>query len=180
MTRVSGRDNGRTIIPSLLLGFLLVSLAMASVGCLPGGGSSGDATENPVLAPDFSGTTLDGQEVSLGGYEGQVLVLVFMASWCGPCREESPEIEQFYQDNQDRAALLAVAVSDPAEDIETFMTENGLTFPVMLDGDEAAGDYGVSGIPTTVVIDAQGYIVKRIIGPTTAAELSSVIDGITP
>lgn len=179
MIPVSAWSQRRTVILSVLAGLLLTSMAVATAGCLSSGDSSTDATVSKTLAPDFAGTTLEGAEVSLNDYAGQPLVLVFMASWCGPCREEAPEIEQFYQENKDRAALLAMDVSDSEEDIRAFMTENGLTFPMMLDGDSAAGDYRVNALPTTVVINPEGYIIKRIIGGTTAAELSTIVDGIT-
>jgi thiol-disulfide isomerase/thioredoxin len=122
--------------------------------------------------------TLDGQQVSLSEYRGRPVVLVFMASWCGPCRAESPEIDRFYQENKDRAALLAVTVNDSEADIRAFISENGLTFPVMLDGDSAANAYGVSAIPTTVIVDSEGRIAKKLIGGTTADALSSIIDGL--
>lgn len=164
-----------------ILGLVLIMAAALTLGCSGGsageGGSEG-GSDRP-LAPSFSGTTMDGAQVSLGDYAGKPVVLVFMASWCGPCREEAPELELFYQQNQERAALLAIAVSDTEEDISAFMTENGLTFPLMLDGDSVANAYGVSAIPTTVVVDPDGRIAKRIIGGTTAAALSLVIDGIT-
>lgn len=176
---MSGRTHLRSIILSLSLALLLVMLSLATSACFSSAEDPSDTTADTVPAPDFAGTTLNGEAVSLSDYEGETLVLVFMASWCGPCREESPEIDQFYQDNKDRVALLAIAVDDSEESMAAFMTENGLTFPVMLDVDNAAGEYRVTAVPTTVVIDPQGNIVKRIIGGTTAAELSSIVDGIT-
>lgn len=166
----------RGLIGGLVLSVMFVSLVTASVGC---SFSSSGTTTTLVAAPDFSGVTLDGEEVSLSDYAGRPLVLVFMASWCSPCRAESPEIDQFYKDNKDRAALLGVAVNDSEEDIRAFMAEEELSFPMMINNDDAPGAYGVAGIPTTVVIDPEGYIVKRIVGGTNAYTLSLIVDGIT-
>ena len=160
-----------------VLGLALCTVLMAAMVTLAGCTSSGSGSEK--AAPYFEGTTLDGQAVSLSDYEGKPLVLVFMASWCEPCREEAPEIDQFYLDEQDRAAVLAIAVQDSEDDMQALMAENGWTFPVLYDADSAAAAYGVTAVPTTVVIDAEGRIVKRIFGGTTADELSAVIDGIT-
>ena len=162
----------RAAVSALALSAILIVAALVLAGC-----SAAGVDED--LAPDFSGVTLDGAQVSLSDFRGKPVVVVFMASWCGPCREEAPEIDQFYKDNQDRAMLLAVDVSDTEEDIRAFMTGNGLSFPLMLDGDSAANAYGVTAIPTTVIIDAEGRIAQRLIGGTTAAKLSLVIDGLT-
>ena len=160
------------------LGLVLSAAVLAAIAMLAGcTASSGTASRG--VAPDFSGTTLGGAQVSLGDYQGEPLVLVFMASWCAPCRAEAPEIEEFYLENKDRAAVLGVAVQDSEEDLSALMADNGWTFPVMFDGTAAAYAYGVTSIPTTVVIDPEGHIVKKTVGGTTAAKLSLVIDGIT-
>jgi thiol-disulfide isomerase/thioredoxin len=171
---VGGLKRGAVAVSCLALGGVLIAAMVALVGCTSSSGSA-----SPKVAPYFAGTTLDGKLVSLSDYQGKPLVLVFMASWCGPCREEAPEIELFYRDGHDAAAVLAVAVQDSQDDLRALMADSEWTFPVMYDGTDAADTYGVTAIPTTVVIDAEGRIVKRMVGGTTAAKLSLVIDGIT-
>jgi cytochrome c biogenesis protein CcmG/thiol:disulfide interchange protein DsbE len=92
---------------------------------------------------------------------------------------EAPEIDRFYLENKDNVGFLAVAVRDTQDALESVSAAEGWTFPVMFDGNSAASAYGVTAIPTTVVIDFEGRIAKRIVGGTTAAELSLVIDGLT-
>jgi thiol-disulfide isomerase/thioredoxin len=167
-----GRRAATALVVGLIAGLLVVAGMLT--GC---SGSSGSVSRS--VAPDFSGTTLDGTQVSLSGYQGKPLVLNFMASWCGPCRAEAPEIDQFYRDNLGKVAVLAVAVDDTEQDMRALMSKNGWTFPVMLDGGGAGDAYGVSAIPTTFLIDPDGRIAKRLVGGTTAAELSLLIDALT-
>jgi thioredoxin-related protein len=72
-----------------------------------------------------------------------------------------------------------VAVDDSKGDMQEFMDENGYSFPVMLDDDNVAADYRVRAIPTNVVLDSEGEIVKTIVGGVTAEELSSLVDDLT-
>jgi thiol-disulfide isomerase/thioredoxin len=165
----------RATVFAVTIGLLIASLLLFVGGC---SSSSGGTNVTKTPARDFSGVTLDGEQVSLSDYLGKPVVVVFMASWCGPCREESPEIDKFYRENSERAQVLAVAVNDAEADIRVFMNQNGFTFPVMLDGGGVAGAYGVSAIPTTVVVDSEGFIAKRIVGGTTAEALSLIVDGL--
>ena len=154
---------------------LLLAVGFMSGSCSAGlGGTRG---QNAV-APDFSGHTLDGEQVSLSDYQGKIVVLNFMATWCGTCMAEGPEIDQFYRDNKDRVAFLAIAVRDNEESLRSAMAEMGWSFPVMSDGTRTAAAYGVAFIPTTLVIDTEGHIVERLVRSTTAAELSLLVDGI--
>lgn len=164
------------LISGLVLSVMLVSLAATSVGC---SFSSSGTTTTLVAAPDFSGVTLDGEEVSLSDYAGKPLVLAFTASWCTYCRPEMPELDQFYNEYKGRAGLLAVGVNDSEEDMRALMAENEWSFPVVVNSGSTPGDYRVAGIPATVVINSEGYIVKRIVGATNAYTLSLIVDGIT-
>jgi thiol-disulfide isomerase/thioredoxin len=173
---MKGTGHRVTAAVGVALTVVLVASFMTVTGC---SGSSTGTTVAKKSAPDFSGHLLDGTPVSMTDFQGRPLVLNFMATWCGPCMEEAPEIDQFYLDNKDRVGFLALAVSDTQGTLKSVLAQNGWTFPVMFDGDSAADAYGVNAIPTTVVIDTEGHIVKRIIGGTTAADLSLLIDGLT-
>lgn len=116
------------------------------------------------LAPDFSGTTLDGRTVSLGDFRGQKKVVVtFWASWCGPCRMEMPGLVKFYQDNHNAASdfeILAVSIDEDPKDASAFAIAQKLNFAVLLDPrQKMASTYEVEGIPTMFVIDKEGKIV---------------------
>ena len=121
-------------------------------------------------APDFTGSTLDRQQVRLADYTGKPLVINFFASWCDPCKEEAPVVRAM----QDQAAaqgyvLLGVAIQDERAEALQFMAADGLTFPAILDDGKVARAYGIVGPPTTFFIDADGIIRHVYMGPLTPA-----------
>jgi peroxiredoxin len=175
MTGRHDRSAALVVLVVMAIG-LALGCGLLGAGC---GSGSGSTATTAKTAPDFSGTTLDGVEVSLSGYLGKPVVLVFTASWCPSCGEEAPEIDQFYRDQAGRVGVLAMDVNDSVADMQAFMSDGGYTYPVMLSADDAAGAYGVRVIPTLFVIDAEGRIAKKIIGGASAAELSSLIDDLT-
>jgi peroxiredoxin len=116
-------------------------------------------------APDFSLAGLDGEIVSLKDYRGSPVLLNFWATWCGPCRFEMPFIQEIYLDPDWQAAgveIIAVNLGESSSEVEEFLSDNGLTFPVLLDSStEVANRYNIRAIPTTLFIDKDG-IIKRI------------------
>ena len=87
-------------------------------------------------APDFALAALDGSTIALSDLEGQVILINFWATWCPPCREEMPAIQQLYDQYQDRGfTVLAINQGQEAAQVATFAEEMGLTFPVLLDPD---------------------------------------------
>jgi peroxiredoxin len=121
-----------------------------------------------VPAPDFTFPGLDGKKVSLADYKGKVVLLNIWATWCAPCVEEMPSMEKLYQELKDEDfELLAVSVDETGiEAVAPFMKKHKLGFPVLLD---TVGDikslYQVTGIPESFIIDKNGMIIEKIIGP---------------
>lgn len=122
-----------------------------------------------TAAPDFELLLSTGERVKLSSYknEGKAVMLHFWATWCPPCREELPEIDDMAKRfaSSRRLALLCVCVGDEEKKRSAFMQKNGYTFTGGLDATGAiASLYGVSGIPTSVLIGADGKIQKVHIG----------------
>lgn len=117
-------------------------------------------------APDFDLTTFSGEPLQLSSYRGQIVVLNFWASWCPPCREETPLLETSQDNLGDDVVLIGIDIWDTDGDARDFLAEFGVTYIVAPDDTgEVAIDYGVTGVPETFVIDADGQIVARLTGP---------------
>jgi len=108
-----------------------------------------------------------GEEVSLSDYRGQVVVLNFWASWCDPCREESPLLDRWHRRIEPRGGtVLGIDVLDVADDAREFVEEYDLHYPQVRDTEaDLLGDYGVTGYPETFVIDKRGRIAAAEKGP---------------
>ncbi len=117
--------------------------------------------------PKLSG----GGEQSLADYRGEVVVLNFWASWCEPCREESPLLERWHRRmTKNGGTVLGVDVLDVTGDAEDFIDEYGLTYPMLKDKDgDALESFGVVAYPETFVIDRDGRIAAVRRGPVDEA-----------
>nr|WP_026286146.1 redoxin domain-containing protein [Salsuginibacillus kocurii] len=128
------------------------------------GSGAGGALEEGDPAPDFTLETLTGETVSLSDYEGRPVFLNFWATWCPPCRAEMPDMERFYEAYD--MEILAVNLRENAEEVQSFVEELGLTFPILMDENvEVADAYNVQPIPTSYFIDSDGIIRHMSIGP---------------
>ena len=120
-------------------------------------------------APEFTAAKLFGAGTgSLADYRGQVVVLNFWASWCEPCREESPLLDRWHGklSANGRGTVLGVNVLDVSDDARKFVREYGLDYPMLRDGKgEVLGEYGVIAYPETFVIDRRGRIAATKRGP---------------
>lgn len=114
-----------------------------------------------------------GAQASLSDYRGQVVVLNFWASWCEPCRAESPLLQRWHDRIRSRGGtVVGVDVLDVSSDARAFMREYGLTYPMLRDGGgDSSEDFGVIGYPETFVIDRRGRIAAVTRGPVEEGDL---------
>jgi len=121
-----------------------------------------------VPAPDFTLPGLDGQTVSLADYRGKVVLLNIWATWCPPCVEEMPSMEKLYQElKAESFEILAVSMDKSgAQAVLPFMKKHKLNFPALTDTEGALKTlYRTTGVPESFVIDKDGIIVEKVIGP---------------
>ncbi|MGC4190788.1 MAG: redoxin family protein [Thermomicrobiales bacterium] len=172
----------------------LIVLGLVAVGIWNWGNSSndsqGDDSSVPTPgvqanrpAPDFSLTLFDGSTFSLADQRGKIVVMNFWASWCEPCKEEMPVLEQAAESAPDDVVFVGVGAKNDKDDkARQFATDHGVTYAIGRDtagGDQIRGqieqDYRIPGYPATFVIDAEGNVVFAKIQPVTTEEIDQAI-----
>ncbi|MEM7411712.1 MAG: TlpA disulfide reductase family protein [Myxococcota bacterium] len=150
--------------PWLVAGAIALAVAFAVLG--------GSETPNPVnrgsAAPAFSLPRVPGaQPVTLDDLRGRVVLLNFWATWCKPCEDEMPAMQRLHEALvADGLELVAISVDETEAPVESFQQRLGLTFPILWDGDQAVAEsYQAYRFPETLLIDRDGVVVERYIGP---------------
>ena len=111
-------------------------------------------------APDFTLKSRDGKNVRLSELRGQVVMINFWASWCGPCRQEMPHLESIHQEYADYGfTLLGINVDEKQEQAEKLLAQIPVSFPILFDpASSVSKQYNVDAMPTTVLIDRDGNL----------------------
>ena len=177
------------VIAALIIGGLIVKTVKSDIGItdtvLAGDRETKSGLEKGMVPPNFELRTLSCEIVKLADYKGKKVILNFWASWCGPCKVEMPDLQNYYQKNKDAANVEIIAVNMTSEErggqkgIERFVKEYGLTFPIPLDEDGEVMDvYNIITIPTTYIIGTDGVISQKILGPMDEKMINELIENL--
>ena len=142
-----------------------------------------------IPAPDFTLTDQNGEPHTLSDYKGQVVFLNFWATWCGPCKQEMPDIQAMYEEfNQNSDEVVILGVANPKtddvpynqdgtiEEVTQFLSDNGYTYPVVMDTTgEIFAAYGVTAFPTTFMIDKEGNVFGYVTGTLTDSMMHDIV-----
>lgn len=196
------------IVLNIVVGALIVGLVSTRplVGADPSGGARGtidpSATFYPLSlgaeglevgasAPGFSGQDsgqqvdlrdVDGRTISLAALRGRPVWIVFWASWCPPCQQETPDLRAVFEAHRKEGlAVIAVSIQEPADAVRAYVERYGLDYTVGLDSNGAiARTYEVFGIPTHYFVDRNGVIKDRSFGPLNRGEMERRLAAILP
>ena len=129
---------------------LLLAFAAASAG----------AVRLQDEAPDFTLKSLEGSNLRLEEYRGQVVLINFWASWCGPCRQEMPLLDRLHHRYEDTGfAVLGINVEGEAAPAQELVDKTNVTFPILIDEGQAVSElYNLEAMPSTVVVDRDGIV----------------------
>ena len=134
-------------------------------------------TEVGDVMPAYGAAMLDGKKFDLAAQKGSVVLLNVWATWCGPCRFETPELEAMHQKYAGKGfKVVGVSVDDTGLDgVKQFVTENKITYPIAVDADgRIANILHTTVLPTTIIIGRDGRIVWRKVGALMPNEVESV------
>ncbi|VAW61448.1 hypothetical protein MNBD_GAMMA11-976 [hydrothermal vent metagenome] len=158
MTQLATRFKHILSIALSALLFNAMSLAFA--------GQSLSILNPPIIAPSFKLTDMEGVSHPLADYHGKVVIVNFWATWCPPCREELPSMNRAWHIlKNENIVMLAINVGEDEDTIFSFLGDYPIDFTLLLDQNAVtAQQWPMKGLPTTYVLNPEGYIVYRAIG----------------
>ncbi|NNJ10865.1 TlpA family protein disulfide reductase [Chloroflexales bacterium ZM16-3] len=160
-------------IPTVEVGNVALATQSAIIDASGGRPTDGEA------APDFSYTMADGSVHTLSELRGKRVLVNFWATWCMPCREEMPELQQTATDNSENLVILGVNRNEAPDAIAKFGNEVGVTFPLIANIAGDIGDrYGATSLPMTYFINSDGTISSRQLGGLSPALLAKHLDAL--
>ena len=162
------------MIPTVLLRVLVMAVLLSPVfGCE----RQDVGPQEGQHAPGFNAASLDGGLVRLSDYAGKPTMVVFWASWCGPCRVEAPQVVQVARNYGDRVQVLGVNAGEDRSTAVRAAGQLGMTWPVALDLDGSIrGAYAVSAIPMVLILDKNGVVRHRNNG--VPSDVHRLLDGL--
>ena len=158
-------------------------LALLFWGMLRGPSSDvGGAVPLNKPAPNFTVTTIDGKQLSINDLRGKTVVLNIWASWCVPCRDEAGELNRSYALYKDRnVVFVGIAWNDNDGEVRKFIEQYRVPYAIALDAEgRIAIDLGITGVPETFLINTEGQLTQKWVGPITSAQLNGLLAPMVP
>lgn len=159
MAAVNSQSNRTDLILKVLIGILTIAIIVVVAGTL-----EQRVVEKGDTAPKFTVTTDQGRQISRDGFQGKYLVLNFWASWCAPCIEEWPSLNEFTRRYQNKGVtVLAVSIDRNEKKYKEFLERNKAAFLTSRDPESnLPASYGTFLVPETYIIDREGKVVYKV------------------
>lgn len=150
---------------------LLLLMSLVAIGC---GGAFPSYGEVGGKAPDYGATTLAGDSITLASLRGSPVLLNIWATWCPPCRKEMPDLQELHERYSPRGLqVVGVSIDAAGSDqaVAEFLEEHGVTYTILRDPtDRISSTFMAQGVPVTILIDADGTVLWRRLGPVSAED----------
>ncbi len=166
---------GAILVAALGLGACAVE--PGAEGSADSGATPPDATAEAKPAPEFRLASLDGAEISPQDFAGEVVLIDFWATWCGPCHAQADILKQLHEEFSAKdVRFLAISLGEPEEIVREFVADRPYPYPVLIDPeDQLSLDLGIYVLPTIMVIDREGAVAFLRPGVSTAETLRRVL-----
>ncbi|MEI7615466.1 MAG: TlpA disulfide reductase family protein [Actinomycetota bacterium] len=169
---------------SAILLIIILLLSAFLISCIPfrglveDGAVAAATTKELIDAGDFTLLDLNNNKVSLSDFKGKVVVLNFWATWCPPCKAEIPDFIEVFRTYKDKDVQFLGISDDNVSSIKKFVGDYGINYTILLDGsiDAVMSNWGISSLPTTVIINGDGKITFAIVGMVSADKLTNMIE----
>ncbi|HSG45757.1 MAG TPA: TlpA disulfide reductase family protein [Anaerolineales bacterium] len=136
-------------------------------------------TEVGERAPEFTGTTVDGETVSLSDYRGRIVLVNDFATWCGPCIFETPHLVDVYNKHMNDVVVIGLNLGEQDVDVAAYQVQFSISYPLLLDPDGRLTEtYKPLGLPTSWFIDEDGVIRFVYTGPMTIEMIEEILEAI--
>lgn len=179
-------NHKNTVAAIVLLG--LLAWGIIDTGRSPGSsenalGNKTVGVEKGNLAPDFELQALTGEKLKLSELRGKKVIVNLWATWCPPCRAEMPDMQSFYEENKEKGVVILGINLTPTETnpeaVSAFVQAYGITFPILLDTEKQVSNvYKTISIPTSFIIDSNGVIQNKFIGPMNQEMMENMLAAI--
>ncbi len=164
-------QEGNTVRKTLkLISILILGLAAGVLwGCghetHQGQDQTATGTDVGQVLPGFTLEEVDGGQLSLADLRGRAVLLDFWDTWCPPCRKALPHLQELSQEHQDGLQVVGIALGQEGQaKVKSFIAARGFTFPFVYGNVEVFQKFGIQSLPTTMLLDKDGVIVKKWIG----------------
>jgi peroxiredoxin len=178
--RKKGKNVGQ-FIALVIIGVGLVVLGLLAAKVISIGGFSSDISVVPSVvsfpAPELSLNDLKGEKVSISDYNQKIVMINNWATWCPPCKAEMPILSKYFKEHRDQGFLLVgIEAGDPTKEVEKFIKDYGLSFPILLDpNNKSLIAFHNDNLPSSYVIDRNGNVILAWTGPISKAMLEKYI-----